>query len=1044
MTKQLPWVGMVAVALAAPVLYAAQTTPQLGIRDKTPNLVALTNATVITEPGRTVTNATILIRNGVIESVRSGGSVPAGYQQHDLSGHYVYAGFIDPFTQYGVEQATAAGGFRFGEPPQYQNERKGGNASNAAIHAERRWADEFKPNAGQAKPLIEQGFTTVQAARHDGIFRGSAVVASLAEGLPNEVILKANGKQFMSFSKGSSTQSYPSSLMGSMALIRQTLSDANWYQSAYGKTDLRFHSQPIEYNAALAALATLPEQGVLFEASDEQSLLRAHQLLAEFGLERVALLGSGHEYSRLEQVKASNRTLVLPLSFPAAPDVHYVDAQLDVSLADLRHWERAPANPAAVAQAGVRFALTSHGLDKVADFWPNLRRAMQHGLTEQQALAALTTVPADLLGIASQLGKVQPGYRADLVVSRGNLFDDGAIVATWLRGQPVLHQAPGPDFSGSYSVQLAGQPAELTLTGRSGAYKGELKLADKSVKLEHLQQQGPQLQFSLALKELLERNEVIQFSGVLTDNQLTGHWLEANGQRSAVQSSRQPLPAKETASATEAAPLISQLTYPNRAFGVAELPRQQNLHIRNATVWTAADAGVLTETDVIIRDGRIQRIGQGLSTPRGYNVIDATGLHLTPGIIDEHSHIATAQGVNEGSHANTAEVRLGDVVNPDDINIYRGLAGGVTAVQLLHGSANPIGGQAQILSLRWGQDAEGMKFKDAPPSIKFALGENVKQSNWGAQFSSRYPQTRVGVETFIRDQFQAAKEYQAKWQAYERLSRRDRAQVAPPRRDYQLDTLVQILNGERHIHTHSYVASEILMLMELAEEMGFRIQTFTHILEGYKVASEMKAHGASVSSFADWWGFKMEVNDAIPTNTCLMHEQGLNVSVNSDDPGLLRRLNQEAAKSVMYCDMDEHEALKMVTINPAMQLKIADQVGSIETGKRADFVLWDGHPLSVYSQVQQTWIEGARYFDRASDIAKREQLEQERLQLIQKVLTAGDSARQGTSVGYKDEDPIWHCDDHEDWLQIRFGHQRYHQHGHHGHHQGHHHAGAHQ
>ncbi|CAM5199714.1 periplasmic amidohydrolase [Alishewanella longhuensis] len=228
-------------------------------------------------------------------------------------------------------------------------------------------------------------------------------------------------------------------------------------------------------------------------------------------------------------------------------------------------------------------------------------------------------------------------------------------------------------------------------------------------------------------------------------------------------------------------------------------------------------------------------------------MIDASGMHLTPGIIDERSHIATEQGVNEGSHANTAEVHLGDVINPDDINIYRALAGGVTAVQVLHGSANPIGGQAQILSLRWGQVAEGLKFKAAPPSIKFALGENVKQSNWGTEFNSRYPQSRIGVETFIRDQFQAAKEYQAAWQAYNKLSKREQGRVAPPRRDYQLDTLVEILEGKRHIHTHSYVASEILMLMQVADEMGFKVNTYTHILEGYKVASEMKAHGASVS-----------------------------------------------------------------------------------------------------------------------------------------------------------------------------------------------------
>lgn len=1039
MKKNALWISVVSASLVAPMLYADQTSPQLGIRDKTPNLVALTNATVTTEPGRKLNQATILIKDGVIESVQSGGSVPAGYKTHDLSGYHVYAGFIDPYTQYGIEQATSGEGFRFGQPPQYSHERKGGNASNAAIHAERRWVDDFKPDASAAKSLTEQGFTTVQSARHDGIFRGAALVASLQQALPGDAILRAEGRHFLSFSKGSSTQSYPSSLMGSMALMRQTLSDANWYASAQGKTDVRFHGGPIEFNAALAALGRLPEQGVLFETTDERSLLRAHQLLAEFSLDDAVLVGSGFEYARLDQVKATNRPLILPLNFPAAPDVQLVDAQLDVSLADLRHWERAPANPAAVAQEGIPFALTSHGLEKKSEFWPNLRKAIRAGLTEQQALAALTTVPAGMVGFADRLGKVAAGYQADLVVSRGDLFADGEIVATWLRGQAQQHSPVNPvGFSGRYAIHIADQAAELVLTGRVPKLKGEVSLAEKTVKLEHLHTLGSQLQFSLPLKELTGQAVVLQFQGQLREQELSGAWSDAAGDTHSMQSQRQPVESKASKpSDTAASTMISRLTFPNRAFGVAALPQQQNLHIKNATVWSATDAGVLEQTDVIVRDGRIRQLGQNLSTPRGYQLVDATGMHLTPGIIDEHSHIATEQGVNEGSHANTAEVRLADVVNPDDINIYRGLAGGVTTVQLLHGSANPIGGQAQILSLRWGQDATGMKFREAPPSIKFALGENVKQSNWGAQFTSRYPQTRIGVETFIRDQFQAAKEYQAQWEAYRGLSRRERNQVAPPRKDYQLETLVEILNEQRHIHTHSYVASEILMLMALADEMGFRINTFTHILEGYKVAPEMKAHGASVSTFADWWGFKMEVNDAIPTNACLMHEQGLNVSVNSDDPGLLRRLNQEAAKSVMYCNMDEHEALKMVTINPAIQLKIEDQVGSIEVGKQADFVLWDGHPLSVYSQVQQTWIEGAKYFDRESDLQQRQQLQQERQQLIQKVLTAGESARQGSTSGYKDDDPIWHCDDRADWLHIRFGHQYGHSHAH-GHQQEHH------
>lgn len=1012
--------------------FAAQTTPELGIRDKTPNLVALTNATVTTEPGKTVANATILIRDGKIEAVRTSATVPAGYQVVDLAGYHIYPGFIDPYTQYGVPAAAEGEGFSFGRRPVYENERRGGNAANDAIHAEQRWVSQFKPDSKAATELLKAGFTTVQSARQDGIFRGTAFVASLADGLPNDVIIKADGQHFLSFSKGSSKQSYPSSLMGSVALIRQTLSDANWYQAATANPNMQLNGKPIEFNAALAALGALPQQGVLFETSDERSLLRANRLLTEFNIKNALLLGSGYEYSRLEQVKATGKPLLLPLNFPAAPNVTTAEQRLDVNLADLRHWERAPANPAILAQAGIPFALTSHGLDKKADFLPNLRRAIQHGLKPEQALAALTTVPAALLGLEGTLGKIAPGYQADLVISRGDVFADGEIVATWLRGQQKRFVPVQPTkFAGEYALSFNGDTYTVKLTGNAPKLTGEASLGEKKAKLENIQVQDSRLQFSLPLTALNEQPAVLQFNGVLSDNQLTGYWLDAAGQQVAVTAMQQASAPEKAKTAPTPAPMLSQLTFPNRAFGVTTLPEQQNLHIKNATVWTAAAQGVLQNTDVLVRNGKFEKIGQNLATPRGYTVIDASGMHLTPGIIDEHSHIATEQGVNEGSHANTAEVHLGDVINPDDINIYRALAGGVTAVQVLHGSANPIGGRAQILSLRWGQDAEGLKFKAAPPSIKFALGENVKQSNWGTEFNSRYPQSRIGVETFIRDQFQAAKEYQAAWQAYNKLSKREQGRVAPPRRDYQLDTLVEILDGKRHIHTHSYVASEILMLMQVADEMGFKVNTYTHILEGYKVASEMKAHGASVSTFADWWGFKMEVNDAIPTNTCLMHEQGLLVSVNSDDPGLLRRLNQEAAKSTMYCDMDEHEALKMVTINPAKQLKIDDKVGSIVEGKQADFVLWDAEPLSVYAVVQQTWIEGARYFDRQQDLAMRPQLEQERQQLIQKVLTAGESARQGSTTVYKQDDPIWHCDDNDDWLKLRFGFGKHlHSHGH--------------
>ncbi|WP_337879600.1 amidohydrolase family protein [Rheinheimera sp.] len=1003
-----------------PAAHADQTTPVQGIRDKSLHWYALTNATVLTEPGKRLDNATLLIQDGKIIRVGGDVAVPAGYQQIDASGYYIYPGFIDLFSQYGVPKAGKGEGFSFGRKPNYSNERQGGNASNAAIHARLNWVDQFKPDAEQARSYQQQGFTTVQSARQDGIFRGQAFVASLLPGLPNEAVIKSTGNQFMAFSKGSSQQSYPSSLMGSIALIRQTLSDASWYAQAHGKTDWRFYNQPVEFNADLAALGQLSQQGVVFEVGDDQALLRADLLLKEFGISKASLVGTGYEYNRLAELKASGRSLILPLAFPAAPTVQQLTDQLDVELAQLRHWERAPANAAALAKAEIPFALTLHKLEKPEQFWPNLRKAVQYGLSEQQALAALTTVPAKWLGLEAQLGKVAPGYLADLVVSKGDLFADGEIVATWVRGQQQQFKAMDlPQFAGTYTLSAAGLSVPVQLTDKDGKVEGKVSVAGKESKLSHVLNQRNQLQFSLDLKALEQGPGVVQFSGVLDGNVLTGTLVMADGQRYPVSSARQPAAKPEDKKAAKPdVTLLSSLTTPNRAYGVMTKAKQQNVHIKNATVWTSAAAGKLENTDLLVEDGRFVKIGQNLKTPSGFTVIDATGLHVTAGIIDEHSHIAIDQGVNEGSDAITSEVRIGDVLDADDINIYRGLAGGTTTAQLLHGSANPIGGQAQIIQLRWGDSAQQLKFKGAPPSIKFALGENVKQANWGEAFTIRYPQTRIGVDTIIRDAFQAAKEYKAQLAAYEDLSRSEKAKTAAPRPDYRLNALVEILDKQRFIHVHSYVASEILMIIKLADEMGFNITTFTHILEGYKVADEMKKHGASASSFADWWAYKMEVQDAIPYNVCLMQQQGVLTSINSDSPDLQRRLNQEAAKAVVYCGMDEQAALNMATINPAKQLKIDHKVGSIEEGKQADFVIWTANPLSVYAQAKSTWIEGAMYYSQQQDELMQQQVAAEKQQLIQKVLNAPDKDKAGSGASYKANNPVWHCEDNHDLMTV--------------------------
>ena len=422
---------------------------------------------------------------------------------------------------------------------------------------------------------------------------------------------------------------------------------------------------------------------------------------------------------------------------------------------------------------------------------------------------------------------------------------------------------------------------------------------------------------------------------------------------------------------------IMPVTFPNIAFGNSQKPTQQNLLFKNATVWTNELEGILEDTDVLVKNGKIAALGKNIVDINAV-IIDAKGKHLTSGIIDEHSHIAISRGVNEGGHNSSAEVTVQDVVNSEDINIYRDLAGGVTTSQLLHGSANPIGGCSAIVKWKWGLSADEMLYKNQPKFIKFALGENVKQSNI-SRSSTRFPQSRMGVEQVFIDYFQRAKEYDLTWKAYNSNSKKDK--IKAPRVDLELQNIAEIINKERFITCHSYVQSEILMMMNVAEKFNFRINTFTHILEGYKVADKMKEHGVGASTFSDWWAYKFEVNDAIPYNGALMHNQGLVVAFNSDDAEMSRRLNQEAAKAVKYGNVPEVEAWKFVTLNPAKLLHIDNMVGSIKVGKDADLVLWSTNPLSIEAKVVYTFIDGELFYSMEQDavLQKANQIEKTRL-----------------------------------------------------------------
>jgi imidazolonepropionase-like amidohydrolase len=404
--------------------------------------------------------------------------------------------------------------------------------------------------------------------------------------------------------------------------------------------------------------------------------------------------------------------------------------------------------------------------------------------------------------------------------------------------------------------------------------------------------------------------------------------------------------------------------------------------VRNATILTVSH-GTLQNADLLVRGGKIVGVGPNLKARADANVIDASGKFILPGIVDAHSH-SMSDATNECTLSVTSMARIQDVLNPTDVDLYRELAGGVTALNILHGSCNAIGGQNSVVKIKYGRPVSEFIFPGAPPGIKFALGENPKRSNFNLPgLARRYPATRMGVEEVIRDAFTRARDYKRTFDEYRAATARGEKNLIPPRRDLQLDPLVEILEGKRLVHAHCYVASEILMLINVADEFGFKIKTFQHVLEGYKVADEIARHGAGASTFADFWGYKVEAYDAIPHNAAIMTRHGVNVSINSDSDERARRLNVDAAKMMKYGGLSEQEALKLITLNPAWQLGIDNRVGSIDVGKDADFAIWTGHPLSVYSRVDTTFIDGQVFFDRQRDLASRQGIEQERKRLEQ-------------------------------------------------------------
>ncbi len=991
-------------------IFGQSVAPAAHVENTALTSMALTHATIHIDARNTVLDATLLIKEGVIIGLGKKVDVPKDAVTIDMQGRHLWPALVEVYSDFGM-------------PVENEKDRvkelNGARHWNNALRSETRADELLGSNPEKAKELREQGFATVITHRMDGIARGTSTAVALDDGpLPKSVIEPTVTAHF-SLNKGSSSDAYPSSQMGAIALVRQAFIDAFQYSGT------KVHEQR---DVVLEMLAPQLKGRMVFEANDRNELLRWSKLLTEFELPGIVKC-AGDEYARLASIKATGLPLIIPVDLPVAIDVEDpYDAQ-EVTFSQLKHWELAPHNAALLDSAGITFAFTAHGRKDLKGLWKDLRKMVASGLDSSRAIELFTIVPAQLFGLDDRIGSLQVGKRADVLVTSQHLLDPRNIIhETWVGGKRNINSEFAPsELKGRYDLNLGDVIWTLDITEDNGKVEAKVRRAaeqDSSRVKASFQRDGALVSLSFAPKN--DPKALYRLSGTIHRNGLWdgqgqrpgGQWFKWSAIRKADKSEK----AKADSTKAEVPTLLSTIPHPLVGSGWTRAPTQSTIIFRHATVWTNGPEGILRNADVCIHEGKVKAVGVDLSTavlfPGKHKPeileLDATGKHLTSGIVDEHSHIAISKGVNEGTQNNTAEVRIGDVVNPDDINIYRDLAGGVTTVQLLHGSANPIGGQSALIKLRWGHDADSLLISDAPKHIKFALGENVKQSNW-SRGASRFPQTRMGVEQVFYDAFHRARRYDAEWRIWQNTRAKDRG--PQPRRDLELEAIAEILRGERNITCHSYVQGEIDMLMHVADSMGFKVNTFTHILEGYKMADKLRAHGVNASTFSDWWAYKFEVYDAIPYNAALLYAAGVNTGINSDDAEMSRRLNQEAAKTMKYGGVPEEAAWKMVTLNPARMLKLDHRIGSVEAGKDADIVLWNENPLSIRAKAEKTFVDGVCYFDRTRDVEQRSWISTERDRIVREMIAAKKNG-EPTKKADREKQHLWHCDDLGDGVEL--------------------------
>ncbi len=857
----------------------------------------LKDARVIVRPGQVLDSASILIENGKISAIGKDLTAPSGAEIVDCTGLTAYPGLIHPFyrvTVTGVTTAAPAGGARGQRAPQ--------TPAEAAVAQKKRDADPFGREANlltktrtkdlkQADvmamaSLAKSGYGMAQLSASGGLVGPAGAVYGLAgKDLDPNAVLSSPDFVPINFSSRGFGGIYPSSTMGAIAFIRQSLVDAQRHERM-GKMD----------DPALDVLdeVTSGRTRAVFDDLNEVSFFQALNLAREFDLRPV--FGFRTDAGAVGDVlKSSGGSVLLKGYVPTKPSI---GTNLDAaSLRSVRSYYNELQVAVELERAGIAFAYAPSDATTPLE---GIRQYVRAGLSRDSALAAMTVRPAELLGLSGQAGTLEAGKLGNVVLVQGDLFDSKSqVMATFAGGKRADFKMPERK-----------KPEEITADGTLGLMKPNYTLF--------------------------------------------------------------PRPAE-----TQAA---------NRLY-------------RNATIWTQGPHGILRNSDLLIRAGKIVQVGRNLKASADTQVIDASGKHISPGIWDCHSHAGIVGGVNEGTNMVTVECRIADVMNHQAPNIYQQLSGGTVGALQLHGSANAIGGQSSAVKWRWGVGPNDYRVAGAPEGVKFALGQNpIREEPTGSSgprppvgetLLTWRPRTRMGVEESIRRAFVLGKEYNQQWEDF-----RSGKTKVEPRRDLQLEGMGEIVSGKRLIHSHGYRSDELLMLVRLVKEHGGKIATLQHVLEGYKLADEMAAAGIGGSTFADWWGYKLEAYDAIPYNAALMADRGVSVSINSDSDNQARRLNHEAAKSIRYGGVDPQKALSFVTIEPAKQMGISSHTGSLEVGKDADVAVWNTDPTSIFAICLETYVDGVKRFDRADDLRQRSERETELLE-AKKVLTTTSTAQAG-------------------------------------------------